>query len=149
MKMAREGRLRRLHRRDWPGFLNGVVPAWGLAEVLGASGSSAGSSDPLDSEVRGAVLDGDGLVDPGVPDRTVSGGMGTAVASIRPSSSSGALLSGIGQSHRKTGNRPVQAVLVVSARDHPPACRAAMDVARLDRDGGGRIADRCSPYAGQ
>lgn len=27
MKMARDGRLRRLHRRDWPGFLNRVVPA--------------------------------------------------------------------------------------------------------------------------
>jgi hypothetical protein len=25
MKMAREGRLRRLHRRDWRGFLNGVI----------------------------------------------------------------------------------------------------------------------------
>lgn len=26
MKMAREGRLRKRHRRDWPGFLNRVVP---------------------------------------------------------------------------------------------------------------------------
>jgi len=28
MKMAREGRLRRVHRREWPEFLNRVVPAW-------------------------------------------------------------------------------------------------------------------------
>lgn len=27
MASAREGRLHRLHRRDWPGFLNRVVPA--------------------------------------------------------------------------------------------------------------------------
>jgi len=27
MKMAKEGRLRKLHRRDWPGFLNRMVPA--------------------------------------------------------------------------------------------------------------------------
>jgi len=27
MKMAMEGRLRKLHRRDWPGFLNRMVPA--------------------------------------------------------------------------------------------------------------------------
>jgi hypothetical protein len=27
MKMAREGRLRRLHRRDWPGYLSHIVPA--------------------------------------------------------------------------------------------------------------------------
>ena len=36
MKMARDGRLRTPHRRDWPGFLNRVVPAsvwqafWGI-----------------------------------------------------------------------------------------------------------------------
>jgi hypothetical protein len=28
MKSAREGRLHKLHRRDWPGFLNHVVPAF-------------------------------------------------------------------------------------------------------------------------
>jgi hypothetical protein len=28
MDKAREGRSRRVHRRDWPGFLNRVVPAW-------------------------------------------------------------------------------------------------------------------------
>lgn len=27
MKMAKEGRLRKPHRRDWPGFLNRVIPA--------------------------------------------------------------------------------------------------------------------------
>ena len=38
MKMAREGRLRRLHRRDWPGFLNGVVPAWVWQKFWGQVG---------------------------------------------------------------------------------------------------------------
>ena len=45
MKKAKEGRLRTLHRRDWPGFLNRVVPApvWRAfrGQVDGPSGPQA------------------------------------------------------------------------------------------------------------
>ncbi len=43
MKRAMEGRLRRLHRREWPGFLNHVVPA-SVWRVLSAR--VKGSRDP-------------------------------------------------------------------------------------------------------
>ena len=41
MNKAREGRPRRIHRRDWPGFLNRVVPA----SVWQALGSQVGPSE--------------------------------------------------------------------------------------------------------
>lgn len=39
MNMAREGRIRKLHRRDWPGFLNRVIPSRVWQDFWGEQGS--------------------------------------------------------------------------------------------------------------
>lgn len=45
MNMATEGRVRKLHRRDWPGFLTRMVPA-SVWSALGGLGREVGDDDP-------------------------------------------------------------------------------------------------------
>ena len=58
MKAVKEGRPRRVHRRDWPGFLNRVVPASyrALKQTMGRRKVLAKTPTPGAMELAGNVL---------------------------------------------------------------------------------------------
>lgn len=103
-RMAKEGRLRKLHRRDWPGFLKRVVPDRLWQRVNRCVNRTSDPKRTLVLQARSPVLDRHGLVDPRAVDRAVSRELRTAFLHVLPTPSlRRSAFGGLTQATRRVG----------------------------------------------